>query len=117
MTHQSGVEPTLVEFLRARARRASDARLAIDVGAGLVVLLFATLWHGEAWLVLATASLAVLAYGAWGITDREIAERIAVARDVMALRVGRVVAVVVGVTAAIGFILSAFAIVLGPIKS
>jgi hypothetical protein len=110
-------EPSLAQFLSGRARQASDARLAIDVAAGFVVLLAASLWRGPGWIVIGSASLGVLAYGTWGITDRELGERASAGRRPAILRIARTVAVIVGAAAAIGFTLSAFAVVLGPIKS
>lgn len=114
---QAAPEPSLAQFLAARARRASDARLAIDVGVGLFVLIGASIWRGSGWLVVATASLVVLSYGAWGIADRELEERAGKGQRVTPLRVGRVMSAVVGVLAAVGFALSAMAVILGPVKS
>ena len=110
-------EPTLTQFLAARARQASDARLALDVGAGFLVVLAASIWRGKGWDVAATAGLCVLAYGVWGITDRELGERGKTGYASGSLRAGRIAAATIGVVAAVGFALSALAIILGPIKS
>jgi len=110
-------EQSLAQFLATRARHASDARLAVDVGASFVVLLAASVWRGPGWIVVATASLVVLAYGAWGITDRELTERARSGRRPAPLRIARALAAVIGTAAALGFTLSALAVALGPIKS
>lgn len=113
----TNAEPSLAQFLAARARHSSDARLAFNVATGFVVLLAVSLWRGPGWMVVGTGSLCVLAYGAWGITDRELVERAGKGERVTPLRIGRVMSAVVGVIAAIGFALSAMAVILGPIKS
>jgi hypothetical protein len=108
----------LPEFLSARARRASDARLALDVACGLVVALLAALWRGPAWTVIASGAVCLLAYGAWGIADRELRERTAISPDRhMALRAGRTAAVSAGAIAGVSFVLSGLFFLLGTIKS
>lgn len=92
----------LAGVLAARARAASDGRLILDVAAGLLVALAIVIWHPRAWVVPCSIGLTLAAYGAWGLADREIAERTngADSRLVRALRVLRGVAVVVGVVGA-----------------
>ena len=110
--------PSLGEFLSTRARHASDRRLAIDVGAGFIVLLLTLIWRGPGWPILASASTCVLGYGAWGICDRELNDPSLVpSRRRLALRVARDLAMIVGVAAAVAFALTTFAVVLGPMKS
>jgi hypothetical protein len=92
----------LAGVLAARARAASDTRLIVDVAAGLLVALAFVIWHPRAWVVPFSIGIALAAFGAWGIADREITERAASAdrRLVRALRVLRGFAVVAGVLAA-----------------
>jgi hypothetical protein len=110
--------PSLGEFLSTRARHASDRRLAVDVGAGFIVLLLTLIWRGSGWPILASASTCFLAFGAWGICDRELNDPTqAPSGRQRVLRIGRDLAMVVGVGAAVALALTTFAVVLGPIKS
>ena len=110
--------PSLGEFLSTRARHASDRRLAVDVGAGFTVLLLTLIWRGPGWPILASASTCFLAFGAWGISDRELNDPTqAPSRRRTVLRIARDLAMVVGVGAAVALALTTFAVVLGPIKS
>jgi hypothetical protein len=111
-------EPGLSEFLVARARRSSDARLALDVAAGFIVALAAVLWRGPVWILVASAAGCFLAYGAWGIVDRELLERgSSDSRGVRALRAARVSAAIVGALAAVMVLISGLAVAIGPVKS
>lgn len=111
-------EPSLSEFLVARARRSSDARLALDVAAGFTVALAAALRRGPVWILVASAAGCFLAYGAWGIVDRELLERgSGDGRGVRALRAGRVIAAIVGALAAAMVLVSGLAVAIGPVKS
>jgi hypothetical protein len=114
----NGADLSLPEFLSARARHASDARLAIDVAAGFVVGIAATFWRGRGWTIIASAALCFLAYGAWGIVDRELRER-AVSRPDRhaALRATRIIAAFMGAGAALSFIVSVLFVLLGTIIS
>jgi hypothetical protein len=109
---------SLPQFLSARARRASDARLALDVACGLVVALVAALWRGPAWHIIASGAVCFVAYGAWGIADRELRERAAISPDRhTALRAGRTAAAGVGAIAGVSLVLTALFFLLGTIKS
>ena len=64
-------EPTIFQVLAARARRASDGRLALDASVGVVALLSLPFVRPLLWgLVL--PFVVVGAYGLWGIADREL---------------------------------------------
>ncbi|AHG92763.1 hypothetical protein J421_5228 (plasmid) [Gemmatirosa kalamazoonensis] len=63
-------DATLPELLAARARRASDLRLALDVGVGVLVAAAALFWRPTAWVLLLSAALCFVAFGLWGIADR-----------------------------------------------
>jgi len=63
-------DSTLPELLADRARRASDFRLALDTGAGVLVSAAALFWRPRAWVLLLSASLCFAAFGLWGIADR-----------------------------------------------
>jgi hypothetical protein len=69
--------PTIYDVLGDRARRASDARLAIDASVGVVAILSLPFVRPLLWgLVL--PFVIVGAYGLWGIADRELADDAAV---------------------------------------
>jgi hypothetical protein len=115
---RAGSEPSLTEFLASRARHSSDARLALDVACGLVVALAAAVWQGPGWRLITSAALCFLAYGAWGIADRELLERLGMSpRGVTLLRVARLAAAVIGIGAAIALVLIAMAVALGRVIS
>lgn len=67
-------ERSLGAFLVARARRTSDRRLATDAGGGLVVALAGVALRPPFWVPLTAFGVALAAYGAWAILDREIVE-------------------------------------------
>jgi len=111
-------EPGLLEFLAMRARRASDGRLASESGAGFVVALAALAWRPSGWPLFVSAGLCVLAFGLWGIFDRELRERLAAPTGTAkALRFARVGVGVVGGLAAVAAALSFLALALGTIIS
>lgn len=119
MTHPR-LEPevSLKEFLSSRARHSSDTRLALDVAGGFVVALAATVWHGPGWRLITPAALCFLAYGVWGIVDRELLERpSASAQTRVLLKVARVSAIVVGISAAAALVLVGMAVGLGRLIS
>jgi hypothetical protein len=119
MTHPR-LEPelSLMEFLSSRARHASDARLALDAAGGFIVALSATVWHGPGWRLIALAAICFLAYGVWGIVDRELHERpTASGRMRLVLEVARGSAIVVGISAAVALVLVGMAVGLGTIIS
>jgi hypothetical protein len=103
--------------LSGRARNASDGRLAFDVGVGLVVTIVAVIWRPSGWHIVASAALCFLAFGAWGITDRELRERQSASAASFgayrSLHIGRAVAAGVGALAAGGLLISLLGIALG----
>lgn len=110
---------SLSAVLAERARAASDGRLILDVAAGLLVVLAVAIWRPRAWIVPCSIGIALAAYGAWGLVDREIAEREATAdiRLVRTLRILRAVAAVAGLFAAAIGCLAVLGIGLGKWKS
>jgi hypothetical protein len=114
----AGSDLSLAQFLSSRARRSSDGRLALDVACGFVVALAAVIWHGPGWRLITPAALCFLGYGAWGIADRELLERIGAGpRSLTLLRVARLAAAIVGIVAAVTLVLTGMAVALGTIQS
>src|SRR4051794_38810961 len=114
--HESDL--SLPQFLSTRARHATDARLALDVACGFVIALVAVLWRGPAWHIIASAAVCFLAYGGWGIVDRELAERAMKSDDRHAgLRAGRTAAAAVGAIAGVSLVVSGLFFLLGTIIS
>jgi len=66
----NGNELGLGEFLRRRARTASESRLTLDIAVGLVAVIIAAALKPDWWLPLASAGAAFVAFGAWAILDR-----------------------------------------------
>lgn len=107
-------DASLAEFLAARARHASDTRLAVDAVAGLLIAAAVGYWNGPGTPFLVSIGLCFFAYGAWGIADRELAERPDAARRVRgSLRALRVVAALLGFASAACVVVLALAKALG----
>lgn len=65
---------TLPALLAERARQATDGRLALDVAAGVSLSAALLAFRPSFWIPLSALALALGAFGAWGIIDRELAE-------------------------------------------
>lgn len=65
-------DASLAEVLTARARAASDTRLALDFAGGFVFAASAYIWRPKGWFLVLSAAICFAAYGAWGIADREL---------------------------------------------
>jgi hypothetical protein len=112
----SGTPETLVEFLRSRARRASDWRLAVDVSVGVLLATAALIWRPSGYLVLLSAAVTLTAFGGWGIADREIAERAVAGGTIgvaQSFRAFRAVCTIAGAIAFVALLLSALMFGLG----
>ena len=110
---ESTGHPTLAELLSTRARGASDLRLAIDVALGVVIAVAVAIWRPPAWPVLLAAGSCFAAFGAWGITDRELRERGQTAPNAGWLRAGRLAAALLGVVAGVTLLLGVLGLALG----
>lgn len=108
-------DANLAELLAARARHASDTRLTLDAVLGTLVAVGAVFWRGPGWYFIASLAVCFLAFGFWGIADRELGERASGGsrRTLELLRIARVVAAVVGAIAAVTVMLTALALALG----
>lgn len=58
------------EFLGARARNATDSRLAVDISVGVVAVIVAAALRPEWWLLLAAAGVCLASFGFWATIDR-----------------------------------------------
>ncbi len=107
-----GQELTLPTLLARRARSASDGRLALDAGGGLVVASLALTVRPPAWPLMLAAATCFLAYGAWGIADRALHERPSSACAIPLLRAVRAGAAILGILSilAVGGVIMAFAL-------
>src|SRR5437660_12466307 len=112
-------EITLWGFLADRARRASDTRLVIDAIGGVCASVFVIAWRPKGWLLFVSAAVCFLAYGAWGIVDREVRDPQPERgpRRVVALIAARGSAAALGAAAFVTMLLSFLAIALGTIIS
>jgi hypothetical protein len=94
-------EESLGQFLATRARGASDARLAGDAIAALLTAVAIGFWRGPAWDIRIAVAACLLAFGIWGIADRDLARISASPRHALILlRATRIAAAVLGFAAA-----------------
>ena len=112
-------ERDLPEFLAARARGASDARLAADTTVGLIAVLVSLMWQFPLWFLVLAAGGCFLGFGVWGIADREQSERGAGAtpRVRAVLRTAKILATVVGAASAAALAVALMAILIGRVIS
>jgi hypothetical protein len=104
----------LFEFLRRRARRASDGRLVVDVALGSAVSAALLIWRPAGWRLWLSIAVVLAAFGAWGMADRELGERApADGAGSLLLRGGRALAGVVGWLAFAAFVFGAIRLTLG----
>ncbi|MFL5617997.1 MAG: hypothetical protein ACJ79A_06315 [Gemmatimonadaceae bacterium] len=114
MTTTSHASDDLFHALATRARATSDGRLVLAVISGLAATLGMAVWRPVGWLIIGSIGVCAAAFGAWGIADRELAERGAMnGSSVVVLRVVRVVSVVLGACAALVAALVVLGAVLG----
>jgi hypothetical protein len=94
-------EETLGEFLASRARRASDTLLAGHAIIAVVTAVAIAAWRGPLWDVRLSLATCFLAFGVWGIADRDIsAKQLGSRRVIVLLRAVRFTAAVCGFAAA-----------------
>ena len=106
---------SLPRFLAQRARGASDGRLALDAGAGLIAAAAAVVVAPPGNLMLAAGGTCFFAFGLWGIMDRELGERREVIGPVGGglLVAARMVAAAIGVVGGLGVIFGGLLVALG----
>lgn len=109
----------LPEFLMARARGASDLRLAADTTVGLVAVLVTLIWPFPFGFVALTAGGCLLGFGVWGIADRELSERgsSVTPRQARLLGVVKILATVVGAVSAAALMVGTMAVLIGRVIS
>jgi hypothetical protein len=114
---QQQPEVSLVEFLTTRARRSSDTRLVLDAAIGLAAVLIALIWRPAGWHLIVSAALCFVAFGGWGITDRELRESaVDAAHSIGALkmlRITRAIAAGVGTLGAAALLVGLLGLALG----
>ena len=76
MDSPSAPSENLPQFLRARARAASDGRLVLDVALGVLAAVAVLVWRPWFWRPLLSAAIILAAFGGWGMVDRELGERV-----------------------------------------
>jgi hypothetical protein len=110
---------SLPQYLAARARHASDARLVANAVGGLAALAALLWWRPPLWMQLGSAAACFLAYGLWGIGDRELRDRAtgAAPATLTALRALRAAALALGGAAMVTFLLALTALALGTLIS
>lgn len=111
-------EETLGEFLASRARSASEIRLVGDAAFSVFAAVAVGVWRGPLWDVRVAIALCFLAFGIWGVADRDLASRPdAPRRDPVLPRVTRVAAAVLGFGAAAYLMMSLLGRAIGRVIS
>jgi hypothetical protein len=111
-------EETLGEFLATRARRASDTYLAGHAITAVLAAVAIASWRGPLWDIRLSIALCFLAFGIWGVADRDLAHREAASRSTRwTLRATRLVAAVCGFAAGAYLMMSLLGRALGRIIS
>jgi hypothetical protein len=111
-TEANGSE-TLASVLVRRARQASDGRLVLDAASGLLVGALALAFRPPAWPVLLSAAVSLLAFGAWGISDRALRETEEGSGGAHALRALCVAMAIVGALGVVALAATTMAFMLG----
>ena len=103
----------------ARARGASDLRLAADATVGLVAVLVPTIWPVPLGFFVLVAGGCFLSFGVWGLADRELDERGALAtpRQTRLLNGVKILATVVGAVSAAALMVGTMAVLIGRVIS
>lgn len=111
-------EETLGEFLASRARSASEIRLVGDAAFSIFAAVAVGVWRGPLWDVRIAIALCFLAFGIWGVADRDLARRPdAPRRERLVLRVTRIAAALLGFGAAAYLMLSLLGRAIGRVIS
>jgi len=111
-------EETLGEFLASRARSASEIRLVGDAAFSIFAAVAVGVWRGPLWDVRIAIALCFLAFGTWGVADRDLARRPdAPRRERLVLRVTRIAAALLGFGAAAYLMLSLLGRAIGRVIS
>ena len=111
-------EETLGEFLASRARSASEIRLVGDAAFSIFAAVAVGVWRGPLWDVRIAIALCFLAFGTWGVADRDLARRPdAPRRELLVLRVTRIAAALLGFGAAAYLMLSLLGRAIGKVIS
>ena len=108
-------DASLLEFLAQRARLSSAPRLVADVAIGVIVFFAAGRLDSWTRIALSMAAVSIIAYGGWGLLERS-SDRFRVGRWPLiagALAALRALLVIGGVLAAVGVLLSVWALALG----
>jgi len=102
MTHSKlEQEESLGQFLASRARDISDSRLAGNAIAAALMAVGVAAWRGPLWDVRIGIAVCVLAFGIWGVADRDLEQDATASRHkVLGLRLTRLVAAATGFAAA-----------------
>jgi len=109
----TGRPPTLFGLFAARARAAPDGRLALEAAAGIAAASVLAIWRPPTWAVWCTLALGTGCFGAWGVLDRMLSDG-APGRFAAVLLAARAAAAWVGAAAGIAFLLTLFALLVGP---
>src|SRR4051812_47247682 len=106
-------EVSLTDFLARRARTSSDARLIIDAVIGFVVAIASLLAQGPVWALFTSAGICFLSYGAWGIADRELGERVGTGVATRGLALARIASGLIGFIAAAALVVGVLGVAIG----
>lgn len=111
-------EETLGEFLASRARAASEVRLVGDAAFSVLAAVAIGVWRGPLWDVRVTIALCALAFGVWGVADRDLAGRGDAPRRTLVLpRATRIAAAILGFGAAAYLMMALLARAIGRLIS
>lgn len=111
----SNPDASLLEFLARRARLSSVRRLGTDVVVGGLLFIAAVRLDSWTRLAIAMAAVSLIAYGGWGLLER-VADRIHARHWPLiagGLEAVRALFAISGVIAALGALLSVWALALG----
>ena len=111
-------EETLGEFLASRARNASEIRLVGDAAFSIFAAVAVGVWRGPLWDVRIAIALCFLAFGIWGVADRDLARRPdAPPRERIVPRAARIAAAILGFGAAAYLMMSLLGRAIGRVIS
>jgi len=107
-------QENLGTVLAQLARRTPDGRLVSVLAIGLVTAVVAIVIEPPAWFQLLAAGVCLLAFGAWGISDRVLLEDAGAGTSKHRLvRATRIAALVLGVCGGVALLLGVFALMVG----